>query len=146
MCQRYEGKPTGGARTQRIGMGFEPPELNRLAHSLRLKMADHDVDLADLATSGLGYANLLFLATVVLELQLAHQSELMLFLIEEPEAHLHAVGRTWRAGALGRGRDADRRPDVPLPRRVDLPALAGRPGQRGPGCGEQDVAADPEPQ
>ena len=68
---------------------FDPPELSRLARNLRLKMADYDVDLADLATSGLGYANLLYLATGVLELQHAQQSELTLFLVEEPEAHLH---------------------------------------------------------
>ena len=70
-------------------MAFDPPELGRLARSLRLKMADYNVDLADLAASGLGYANLLYLATVVLELQHAQQSELTLFLVEEPEAHLH---------------------------------------------------------
>lgn len=80
---------TDAVRTQRIGMAFDPPELSRLARSLRLKMADYDVDLADLAASGLGYANLLYLATVVLELQHAQQSELTLFLVEEPEAHLH---------------------------------------------------------
>lgn len=80
---------TSAVRGQKVGMGFDQPELHRLARSLRLKMAERDIDLADLSTSGLGYANLLFLATVVLELQHAQQSELTLFLVEEPEAHLH---------------------------------------------------------
>jgi putative ATP-dependent endonuclease of OLD family len=52
-------------------------------------MAEHGVEPADLASSGLGYANLLFMATVILELQNAKHSELTLFLVEEPEAHLH---------------------------------------------------------
>jgi putative ATP-dependent endonuclease of OLD family len=80
---------TDAVRAQNVGMAFDVPELSRLARGLRLKMSEHGVDLADLASSGLGYANLLFLATVVLELQNAKQSELTLFLVEEPEAHLH---------------------------------------------------------
>lgn len=80
---------TAAVRPQTVAMGFQQPELGRLARSLRLKMAEHDVDPTDLAASGLGYANLLYLATVVLELQKAKTSELTLFLVEEPEAHLH---------------------------------------------------------
>ena len=80
---------TDAVRTQKVGMAFDPPDLDRLARSLRLKMSDYGVDLADLAASGLGYANLLYLATVILELQHAQDSELTLFLVEEPEAHLH---------------------------------------------------------
>jgi len=80
---------TDAVRMQNVGMAFDLPELSRLARGLRLKMSEHGVDLADLSSSGLGYANLLFLATVVLELQNAKQSELTLFLVEEPEAHLH---------------------------------------------------------
>jgi putative ATP-dependent endonuclease of OLD family len=80
---------TDPVRKQIVRLGFERPRLERLARSLRLKMAEHDVDPADLSMSGLGYANLLFIATVVLELQHAQESELTLFLVEEPEAHLH---------------------------------------------------------
>lgn len=87
--QRQVSGLTSAIREQKVAMGFESPELNRLARSLRLKMAEHDVDPADLTASGLGYANLLYLATVVLELQNAIASELTLFLVEEPEAHLH---------------------------------------------------------
>lgn len=80
---------TDPVRKQIVRLGFERPRLERLARSLRLKMAEHDVDPADLSMSGLGYANLLFIATVILELQHAQESELTLFLVEEPEAHLH---------------------------------------------------------
>jgi len=52
-------------------------------------MSTEGVRLGDLAASGLGYANLLYIATVLVELQSARQSELTLLLVEEPEAHLH---------------------------------------------------------
>lgn len=80
---------TDASREQLVSAGFDPPELTRLARGLRLKMAERDVEFADLASSGLGYANLLFMATVILELQYAKDSELTIFLVEEPEAHLH---------------------------------------------------------
>lgn len=80
---------TDSSREQLVAAAFDPPELARLARSLRLKMAEHDLDFADLAESGLGYTNLLFMATVIVELQNASESELTLFLVEEPEAHLH---------------------------------------------------------
>jgi putative ATP-dependent endonuclease of the OLD family len=80
---------TEPVRGQAVKLGFEEHELRRLARSLRLKMAEHDIEPTDLAESGLGYANLLFIATVVLELRNAQEAELTLFLVEEPEAHLH---------------------------------------------------------
>lgn len=80
---------TEPVRGQNIRLDFKSYELRQLARSLRLKMAEHGIDPRDLAESGLGYANLLFIATVVLELQSAREAELTLFLVEEPEAHLH---------------------------------------------------------
>ncbi|MFB7618111.1 ATP-dependent endonuclease [Kitasatospora sp. NPDC056181] len=80
---------TQAVRGQYVDVGFHDYELNRLTRALRLKMSEHGIDPADLADSGLGYANLLFIATVVLELSKAKDSELTLFLVEEPEAHLH---------------------------------------------------------
>jgi putative ATP-dependent endonuclease of OLD family len=80
---------TEPVRGQNIRLDFKAYELRQLARSLRLKMAEHGIDPRDLAESGLGYANLLFIATVVLELQSAREAELTLFLVEEPEAHLH---------------------------------------------------------
>ena len=80
---------TEPVRGQNVRLDFKTYELRQLTRSLRLKMAEHGIDPRDLAESGLGYANLLFIATVVLELQNAQEAELTLFLVEEPEAHLH---------------------------------------------------------
>ncbi|GAA2848142.1 ATP-dependent endonuclease [Pseudonocardia halophobica] len=80
---------TSAVRHHKVGLGFADYKLHRLARSLRLKMAEHEVDLADIAESGLGYSNLLYMATLILELRNAQDSELTLFLVEEPEAHLH---------------------------------------------------------
>ncbi|PCK21875.1 hypothetical protein CHR55_33445 [Rhodococcus qingshengii] len=80
---------TDAVRKQFVTVSFDTIKLARLARSLRLKMNEHLVAPSDLANSGLGYANLLFLASVVLELSNADESELTLFLVEEPEAHLH---------------------------------------------------------
>jgi putative ATP-dependent endonuclease of OLD family len=80
---------TDPVRGQDVRLDMREYELRRLARSLRLKMAEHGIEPTDLSDSGLGYANLLFIATVVLELQYAQDAELTLFLVEEPEAHLH---------------------------------------------------------
>jgi len=39
--------------------------------------------------SGHGYANLLFMAIISVELEKVRSADLTLFLVEEPEAHLH---------------------------------------------------------
>lgn len=80
---------TDPVRGQQMGLRFRDYKLHRLATALRMKMAEAGVDLADLADSGLGYANLLFIATVLLQLRAATDAELTLLLVEEPEAHLH---------------------------------------------------------
>lgn len=80
---------TQPVRQQEIGLEFHEVHLHRLARNLRLKMAESGIDLADIADSGLGLANLTYIATVIMELQHALTSELTLFLVEEPEAHLH---------------------------------------------------------
>ncbi|RZI38104.1 ATP-dependent endonuclease, partial [Herbaspirillum sp. HC18] len=60
-----------------------------IARDLRFKLADHGVHPEDLQYSGHGYANLLFMATIAVELEKVRNSDLTLFLVEEPEAHLH---------------------------------------------------------
>ncbi|WP_216587750.1 ATP-dependent nuclease [Streptomyces brasiliscabiei] len=87
--QGHLGELTNSVRGQSVEVTFADYELNRLARSLRVKMAEHGIEPADLTESGLGYANLLFIATVILELRKAQDAELTLFLVEEPEAHLH---------------------------------------------------------
>src|SRR5690606_11926335 len=80
---------TDPVRKQDVDAQFTGIGLRQLVRSLRIKMAESGIDLADLSESGLGYANLLYIATVLLELQNAKDAELTLFLVEEPEAHLH---------------------------------------------------------
>lgn len=87
--QTHVERLTSPVRGQAVGIDFVDQELRRLARSLRMKMAEYGVVPADLAESGLGYANLLFIATVMLELRKAKDADLTIFLVEEPEAHLH---------------------------------------------------------
>lgn len=77
-------------REQQVGMDFSRHRrLHRLVRNLKVKLAEVGCDLSTIEDSGLGYANLVFIATVILELENADDSELTLFLVEEPEAHLH---------------------------------------------------------
>lgn len=63
------------------------PKFSRILRSLRIELEDGPV--ADLASSGLGYNNLLYIATVLAHLRESPEDEVPLLLIEEPEAHLH---------------------------------------------------------
>lgn len=87
--QRHIVDLTSALREQQVGLGLVEPELLRIARALRVKIGDSGFSLGDIAQSGLGFSNLLFMATVILELKHAQDSELTLFLVEEPEAHLH---------------------------------------------------------
>jgi len=81
---------TSGVRRQAAALGFSSDEaLVDIARDLRFKLADHGVDPEDLRYSGHGYANLLFMATIAVELEKVRTVDLTLFLVEEPEAHLH---------------------------------------------------------
>jgi putative ATP-dependent endonuclease of OLD family len=81
---------TAGVRRQAAALGFASQEaLLDIARDLRFKLADYGVDPEDLRYSGHGYANLLFMATIAVELEKVRSSDLTLFLVEEPEAHLH---------------------------------------------------------
>jgi putative ATP-dependent endonuclease of OLD family len=87
--QEHLSALTDPIRSHEVGLRFTEYELRRLASGLRLKMAEEGIDLANLADSGLGYSNLLYIATLLLELQHAANAELTVLLVEEPEAHLH---------------------------------------------------------
>ena len=88
MAQQLGGL-TRPIREQHLDIRPADQSIRKLASSLRIKMAERGLDPADLAGSGLGYSNLLYLSSVVLELERAAENELTLFLVEEPEAHLH---------------------------------------------------------
>ena len=81
---------TAGVRRQSTTLGFNTEEkLIDIARDLRFKLADHGIAPEDLRYSGHGLANLLYIATIAVELEKTDDAELTLFLVEEPEAHLH---------------------------------------------------------
>ncbi len=80
---------TDGVRKQAAEMDFHSETLTDVARDLQFRLADHGQDLTEIAASGLGYANLLYMATVMVELERAKDSDLTILLVEEPEAHLH---------------------------------------------------------
>ncbi len=80
---------TQPVRHRIVNVQHRNQRLASLTRSLRLHMAAEGLTPSDLRGSGLGYANLLFIATVVLELERASDCDLLLLLVEEPEAHLH---------------------------------------------------------
>lgn len=84
------GLPTAGGRRQTASLGFASDEsLIDIARDLRFKLADHGMVPEDLRYSGHGHANLLFVAIIAVELEKVRSADLTLFLVEEPEAHLH---------------------------------------------------------
>lgn len=83
------GDLTSGIRPQAASLGFANEALFDVARDLRFKLADAGLDPEEIRSSGLGYANLLYMATIVVELAKARDADLTMFLVEEPEAHLH---------------------------------------------------------
>jgi len=81
---------TAGVRQQVASLGFSKDEkLIDIARDLKFSLADHGIEPEDLSYSGHGYANLLYMATIAVELENVNNAELTIFLVEEPEAHLH---------------------------------------------------------
>jgi len=80
---------TSGAREQSAEISFVTQKIQDVARDLRFKLGDSGIDMEDIGSSGLGYANLLYMSTIVVELAKAKESDLTIFLVEEPEAHLH---------------------------------------------------------
>jgi len=81
---------TVGVRQQVASLGFSKDEkLIDIARDLKFSLSDHGIEPEDLSYSGHGYANLLYMATIAVELENVNNADLTLFLVEEPEAHLH---------------------------------------------------------
>lgn len=92
---------------------FVDPTLVGLARDLRFTLTQQGIDPAGLAQTGLGYSNLLYLATVLVELEAAKDAELTLLLVEEPEAHLHPQLQRSVLELLERRAEESARPSVP---------------------------------
>ena len=87
--QSYFSQTTPPNREHVIELNQRDLELRRIARLLRLQLAEGAVPVGDIASTGLGYANLLYVSMIVLQLAKAKDSDLTLLLVEEPEAHLH---------------------------------------------------------
>jgi putative ATP-dependent endonuclease of OLD family len=86
---------TSDSLAQTIGLVPAKAEFDAIANSLRmilhLKQSSNPnlFTEAEISENGLGYNNLLYIATVLAELERVKPGETPLLIVEEPEAHLH---------------------------------------------------------
>ena len=76
-------------RPHDLELGGRRHTLRRLASILRLRLTEAGISPVDMGSAGLGYANLVYIASIVVQLSNALEYDLTLLLVEEPEAHLH---------------------------------------------------------
>ncbi|MGO2140769.1 MAG: ATP-dependent nuclease [Leucobacter sp.] len=80
---------TPPSRGHELQLGGRRHELRKLASVLRLRMQEAGIKPVEMGSAGLGYANLVYVATIIVQLMNAKDYDLTLLLVEEPEAHLH---------------------------------------------------------
>ncbi len=76
-----------GSDYRPMSIGAADPEFDRILRSLCIIM--DQTSLSSIGSNGLGYNNLLYVATVLLHLSGIEEDECPILLVEEPEAHLH---------------------------------------------------------
>lgn len=86
--QRLEDA-AGTLHKQVAHLSFVDAELRRIAENLQVRVGLEGLLDFALTENGLGYNNLIYVATVLSQLSEDAEQDLRLLLIEEPEAHLH---------------------------------------------------------
>lgn len=85
-----------------------PTDFERLVQALRILLhptggrTEDERFFDELGSNGLGYNNLIYMATVLAEMEARKDAALPLLLVEEPEAHLHPQLQTLLATHLAR--------------------------------------------
>ena len=84
----------GPILSQKASICASEPEFKSIARNLRLALnlgqnAGGQDMIRELRQNGLGFNNLLYIATVLAELEISKDATLPFLLVEEPEAHLH---------------------------------------------------------
>ncbi len=89
---------TGNSLSQEIGLVPTSPEFDSIVNSLRMILrlqkrsvleGEEPFTEAEIEENGLGYNNLLYIATILAELSRVSEGDFPLLIVEEPEAHLH---------------------------------------------------------
>ena len=81
------GEIVGADYAQHVDLLFAEPQFQRVVAALRALAGDGDA--LEMTQNGLGYNNLLYIATLLAGLAQEPEGELHVVLVEEPEAHLH---------------------------------------------------------
>lgn len=93
--ERIQERLTGASGekfAQQVHIGTTAARFDYIVNSLRLVLQSTGSDMlqmSELATNGLGYNNLIYIATVLSELAAEDPTDNPLLVVEEPEAHLH---------------------------------------------------------